>query len=92
MSPILDQQTLELISPSAEQTQRIGALLATFLAGGEVVGLQGQLGAGKTCLVQGIARGLGVSEPVTSPTFTLIQEYPLPGPRLRRTIRAWASR
>ena len=84
MSPILDQQTLELISPSAEQTQRIGALLATFLAGGEVVGLQGQLGAGKTCLVQGIARGLGVSEPVTSPTFTLIQEYPLPGPRLRR--------
>lgn len=77
MSPILDQQTLELVSQSPEQTRRIGASLAALLTGGEVVGLQGELGTGKTCLVQGMARGLGITGPVTSPSFTLIQEHPV---------------
>ncbi|NLE76069.1 MAG: tRNA (adenosine(37)-N6)-threonylcarbamoyltransferase complex ATPase subunit type 1 TsaE [Chloroflexi bacterium] len=81
---MLDQQTLELISHSPEQTQRIGQHLASLLGGGEVIGLQGHLGSGKTRLVQGIARGLGVVGPVTSPTFTLIQEYPLQVRGLRR--------
>jgi tRNA threonylcarbamoyladenosine biosynthesis protein TsaE len=73
----LDQRTLELISNSAIQTKRIGAQLADLLEGGEVIGLEGDLGTGKTCLVQGLANGLGVDGPVTSPTFTLIQEYVL---------------
>jgi len=67
-----------IVSSSAEDTQRIGSRLGQELAGGDVIGLRGELGAGKTCLVQGIARGLGVdpSIPVTSPTFTLVGEYP----------------
>ncbi len=65
-------------SRSAEETKRLGARLGAALLPGDVVGLTGPLGAGKTCLVQGIARGLGVDPriPVTSPTFTLVGEYP----------------
>ena len=64
-------------SPSGEATHELGVRLARVLCGGEVVALEGPLGVGKTCLVQGIARGLGVDRatPVTSPTFTLIGEY-----------------
>ena len=65
-------------SPSAESTRRLGERLGEALEGGDVVALSGELGAGKTCLVQGIALGLGVDPavPVTSPTFTLVGEYP----------------
>jgi tRNA threonylcarbamoyladenosine biosynthesis protein TsaE len=65
-------------SPDAEATQRWGERLGALLRPGDVVALSGPLGAGKTCLVQGVARGLGVdpSLSVTSPTFTLIGEYP----------------
>ena len=65
-------------SASPGQTREIGARVGAALEGGDVVALSGDLGAGKTCLVQGIARGLGVPEdvPVTSPTFTLVGEYP----------------
>jgi tRNA threonylcarbamoyladenosine biosynthesis protein TsaE len=65
-------------SRSAEETRRLGRLLGEELGPGDFVGLQGPLGAGKTCLVQGIARGLGVAPevPVTSPTFVLVGEYP----------------
>ncbi len=61
-------------SSSAEQTRRMGQRLGAGLKGGDVIGLGGELGSGKTCLVQGIARGLGVDPglPVTSPTFTLV--------------------
>lgn len=64
-------------SPSDEVTRELGERLATVLRGGDVIALEGPLGVGKTCLVQGIARGLGVDPaiPVTSPTFTLIGEY-----------------
>ena len=57
---------------------RLGAALGGLLEGGDVIGLSGDLGAGKTCLVQGIARGLSVAAgvPITSPTFTLVGEYP----------------
>jgi tRNA threonylcarbamoyladenosine biosynthesis protein TsaE len=68
---------LELVlrSGSPEATEAIGAALGAELAPGAVVALDGELGAGKTCLVRGIARGLGVAEPVSSPSFTLMHEY-----------------
>ena len=64
-------------SRSAEETRRLGSSLGRALRAGDVVAVSGELGAGKTCLVQGIARGLDVSPevPVTSPTFTLVGEY-----------------
>jgi tRNA threonylcarbamoyladenosine biosynthesis protein TsaE len=65
---------------SAEEMKRLGAELAQKLSAGDVVLLNGDLGAGKTTLVQGIATGLGIGEPVTSPTFTLVAEHPLPEP------------
>jgi len=67
-----------LISKSPAETVRIGRILGESLKAGDVVALTGELGAGKTCLTQGIACGLGVPDnyAVTSPTFTLINEYP----------------
>jgi tRNA threonylcarbamoyladenosine biosynthesis protein TsaE len=64
------------ISNSAAETIAFGRQLAGRLKPGDVVALTGDLGAGKTCLVKGIALGLGVKQDVTSPTFTLIHEYP----------------
>jgi tRNA threonylcarbamoyladenosine biosynthesis protein TsaE len=78
MAPILDENTLEFVSRSPDQTQRLGARLGALLRGGEVVCLEGALGAGKTCLAQGIGRGWGVSQTLTSPTFVLIREYARP--------------
>ena len=63
------------ISYSDAETERLGEQLAAHLAGGSTVALHGELGAGKTVLSRGIARGLGIHEPVTSPTFTIVQEY-----------------
>jgi tRNA threonylcarbamoyladenosine biosynthesis protein TsaE len=69
---------VDLISNSPEDTLDIGRIIGEHLTGGQVVALTGELGAGKTCLAQGIARGIGIAEGyyVTSPTFTLINEYP----------------
>ena len=68
--------TVERIeSSSAETTQAAGARLAAELGPGDVVALTGELGAGKTCFTQGLARGLGVSGRAVSPTFVLINEY-----------------
>jgi tRNA threonylcarbamoyladenosine biosynthesis protein TsaE len=78
--PVLNQDTLDLISHSAAQTRRFGARLGMLLRPGDVVGLEGDLGTGKTCLVQGVGLGLGVVDPVTSPTFTLVAEYRPPSP------------
>lgn len=72
--PILDPNTLEFLSGSAAQTARIGERLGRLLQGGEVICLEGQLGAGKTCLAQGLGRGWGATDDLTSPTFTLIHE------------------
>jgi tRNA threonylcarbamoyladenosine biosynthesis protein TsaE len=73
--PILDEHTLDLISHSPAQTRRFGARLGDLLQAGDLVCLEGDLGTGKTCLVQGIGRGMGVVEPITSPSFTLIAEF-----------------
>jgi tRNA threonylcarbamoyladenosine biosynthesis protein TsaE len=62
-------------STSALQTEAIGASLAATLAPGDVVLVEGELGAGKTTLVRGAVRALGVQGPVTSPTFTIGQRY-----------------
>jgi tRNA threonylcarbamoyladenosine biosynthesis protein TsaE len=71
-----------LRTPAA--TRKLGAILGQLAEPGELLELQGPLGAGKTCLVQGVARGLGVREAVTSPTFTLINQYSVP-PKRRKS-------
>jgi tRNA threonylcarbamoyladenosine biosynthesis protein TsaE len=75
VSPILDEHAVDYVSHSADQTMRLGKRLGDLCEGGEVICLIGGLGAGKTCLVQGLGVGLGVGERVTSPTFTLVNEY-----------------
>lgn len=68
--------SLELLTNSEEETAAAGEHLAQTLHAGDVVLLYGELGAGKTAFVRGLARGLGASpDEVSSPTFTLIQEY-----------------
>ncbi|MGH7300039.1 MAG: tRNA (adenosine(37)-N6)-threonylcarbamoyltransferase complex ATPase subunit type 1 TsaE [Candidatus Rokuibacteriota bacterium] len=64
-----------LISRSPEETQAIGERLGARLGPGAVIACTGELGAGKTCFLQGLARGLGVTTPVTSPTFVLVNQY-----------------
>lgn len=66
---------LDLVSRAPEETRELGAALAALLVPGDVVSLTGDLGAGKTCLVQGAALSLGVKERVSSPTFVLVREY-----------------
>ena len=66
---------MEYITDNQEQTQNIGQELASRLTGGEVVLLYGELGAGKTTFSKGLAKGLGVKETITSPTFTLMNSY-----------------
>ncbi|WP_332985611.1 tRNA (adenosine(37)-N6)-threonylcarbamoyltransferase complex ATPase subunit type 1 TsaE [Microcoleus sp. A003_D6] len=61
--------------PDAEATRNFGMALGRSLSAGTIILLQGDLGAGKTTLVQGIAEGLGISDSIESPTFTLINEY-----------------
>jgi tRNA threonylcarbamoyladenosine biosynthesis protein TsaE len=58
-----------------ERTRALASLVAPLLVAGDVVALSGELGAGKTCLVQGLAAGLGVAERITSPTFVLVRSY-----------------
>jgi tRNA threonylcarbamoyladenosine biosynthesis protein TsaE len=65
----------EFVSSSPEETSSLGERIARRLEPGAVVALRGKMGAGKTCLVKGIARGLGIEEAVTSPTYTIISEY-----------------
>jgi tRNA threonylcarbamoyladenosine biosynthesis protein TsaE len=64
-----------IASSSPEQTVEIGRRLGSLLAAGSVVSLEGPLGAGKTTLVKGLAAALGIDEPVTSPSFTLVCSY-----------------
>ncbi len=67
--------SLNIVSNSAERTRMVGVKLGGLAAAGDVILLIGALGAGKTCLTQGIARGLGVDDYVVSPSFVLLREY-----------------
>jgi tRNA threonylcarbamoyladenosine biosynthesis protein TsaE len=67
--------SLELVTHSARETFGVGIHLGSLLAPGDTVCLEGDLGSGKTCLTQGIGRGMGVTDIITSPTFVLINEY-----------------
>ena len=66
---------MEYWSNSTQETEALGERLAACLRPGDVIAYTGDLGAGKTAFTRGLARGLGVSERVTSPTFTLVNEY-----------------
>jgi tRNA threonylcarbamoyladenosine biosynthesis protein TsaE len=75
------------VTYTAAETRALGAALAAAVAGDRAAGLlillQGPLGAGKTTFVQGLARGLGVDEPIVSPSFTLVHEHALPAEKRR---------
>ncbi|MDR1902249.1 MAG: tRNA (adenosine(37)-N6)-threonylcarbamoyltransferase complex ATPase subunit type 1 TsaE [Treponema sp.] len=64
-----------IVSASPEETKAFGECLGRNLQRGSVVALRGVLGSGKTCLVKGIAKGLGIAEEITSPTYTIVSEY-----------------
>ncbi len=66
---------LSVITHSPDETWELARKLAPLLSSGDVINLSGDLGAGKTVFSKGLAVGLGIEEPVTSPTFTLIKEY-----------------
>ena len=66
---------MEFITNSPEETEKVGAALGKILTPGTVLAYRGDLGAGKTAFTRGLARGLGYAEPVTSPTYTIVNEY-----------------
>ncbi|MEH2252266.1 tRNA (adenosine(37)-N6)-threonylcarbamoyltransferase complex ATPase subunit type 1 TsaE [Nostoc sp.] len=66
---------MKIFLADTKATLRLGITLGKSLTPGSVILLEGDLGAGKTTLVQGIGKGLGIAEPIVSPTFTLINEY-----------------
>ena len=69
-----DKKQLEIISSSPKETQRLGTRLGELAKPGDVFLLVGNLGTGKTCLTQGIARGLGIKDYVMSPSFVIVRE------------------
>jgi tRNA threonylcarbamoyladenosine biosynthesis protein TsaE len=73
--PILDLHTMDVISRSPEYTRQIGMRLGGALRAGDVICLQGDLGAGKTTFVQGVAHGWGSLDSVSSPTFIIVNVY-----------------
>lgn len=66
---------MEFITRSATETERLGSRLAQQLLPGDVIAYTGDLGAGKTAFTRGLAAGLGIEGPVTSPTYTIVNEY-----------------
>ena len=64
-----------VVTHSVEETWQVAGEVQALCAGQGVIALHGELGAGKTCFVQGLGRALGVARPVTSPTFTIVNEY-----------------
>lgn len=66
---------MEVWTHGPEETEQVGATLAEKLRPGQVVAFRGALGAGKTAFTRGLARALGIGEPVTSPTYTIVNEY-----------------
>lgn len=92
----MSETTLTYSTTSPEETMNIAAAWVASLGPGTVIAMHGDLGAGKTCFVQGLAKGLGIASAVHSPTFTLINEYPGTVPlyhldlyRIRGEEEAW---
>lgn len=75
-----------IISRSAAETENFGYKVGKGLARNKIITLKGPLGSGKTTFVKGLARGLGIKKPITSPTFSLIKSYPHGIGRTRRTL------
>ncbi|MBI5951654.1 MAG: tRNA (adenosine(37)-N6)-threonylcarbamoyltransferase complex ATPase subunit type 1 TsaE [Chloroflexi bacterium] len=73
--PILDSHTIEFFSRSPEQTRRVGMRIGAEIKAGDIICLQGDLGAGKTTFTQGLAQGWGSQDPVSSPTFIIVNMY-----------------
>mgnify|MGYP001130265944 FL=1 len=76
--PILDSRAFEFFSRGPEQTRRLGIRLGALLRPGDLICLSGDLGAGKTTLVQGMAQGFGSLDAVSSPTFVIVNQYRRP--------------
>ena len=70
-----EEKTMEFVTHSPEQTEQVGEALGRILTPGTILAYRGDLGAGKTAFTRGLARGLGYREPVTSPTYTIVNEY-----------------
>lgn len=66
---------MQFFTTTPEETEALGARLAGALHGGEIIAYRGELGAGKTAFTRGLAQGLGISMRVTSPTYTIVNEY-----------------
>ena len=66
---------MEFVTNSPVETENVGEKLGSILPAGTVIAYRGDLGAGKTAFTRGLARGLGANEPVTSPTYTIVNEY-----------------
>ena len=66
---------MEVISNSPQETEALGEKLAARLSPGDIIAFSGDLGSGKTAFTRGLAKGLGIEERVTSPTFTIVNEY-----------------
>lgn len=67
---------MKFLTHSEQETEQLGEQLAKKLTPGTVIAYEGDLGAGKTAFTRGLARGLGITERVTSPTYTIVNEYP----------------
>lgn len=77
--PILTSSNIDFVSRSPEQTRRLGIRLGALLKPADVICLDGDLGSGKTTFVQGVAKGWGSVDAVSSPTFVLVNQYRQPG-------------
>lgn len=71
---------MQYTTHNAAETMELGAQLSARLTGGSIIALHGELGGGKTTFVKGLAAALGITQTMVSPTFTLLQHYPLPAP------------
>ncbi len=79
IDPVPGPEAVVAVTASADETRRLAGALAPLCVPGDVVLLAGDLGAGKTTFAQGFGAALGVTEPITSPTFVLVHQYPLDG-------------
>lgn len=83
---------MKIITKNQKATQDLAKKLLTKLSGGEVLALEGDLGAGKTTFTQGLAKALGIKDKVTSPTFVLLKIYQAKHPRIKQLVHIDAYR